>query len=359
MDFKFFCPYCGQHIEASTDNIGSRGTCPTCSQPFTVPEPPTSSSSSPPPAMAAVPTIPSDFSDTEIANIAKWQKAIIWLVIASFIAFFIPQAFWITGIISLVFIYLLARALRSNVAWLYAVLGLIPLVGLIVLLVINNKATQTLKRRGIRVGLMGAKRSDIPTTNAAEAVFSRPVTKRSFKPAVMVALILVGIVVLWIILTNFGSSSHQSTSQASSSNQQHESPEQILAKQLAQGLNENKQKIFDAFHPVGKATSVTVHEVSINWKNGHPVNSWDDMQQFTVRYTLYWTSPLHDDGFTKITSTFDNETKRYISSQILATNGSTNEDAGNLLGTVLGGVLQYEAQKAGSEQAVQNYLNNQ
>jgi hypothetical protein len=39
------------------------------------------------------------------------------------------------------------------------VLALIPLVGLIVLLIVNGKATKILREHGVRVGLMGAKLS--------------------------------------------------------------------------------------------------------------------------------------------------------------------------------------------------------
>jgi hypothetical protein len=42
------------------------------------------------------------------------------------------------------------------------ILTLIPCVGLIVLLIINSKATGILKKNGVRVGLLGAKMSDLP-----------------------------------------------------------------------------------------------------------------------------------------------------------------------------------------------------
>jgi len=37
MEFKFYCPKCGQHIAASTDQIGTRAMCPTCTLQFNVP----------------------------------------------------------------------------------------------------------------------------------------------------------------------------------------------------------------------------------------------------------------------------------------------------------------------------------
>ena len=42
MHFKFFCPHCGQHVQASSDDVGSHVACPTCAQAFTVPAPPKS-----------------------------------------------------------------------------------------------------------------------------------------------------------------------------------------------------------------------------------------------------------------------------------------------------------------------------
>jgi len=118
-----------------------------------------------------------EYSDAEIRVIASNQKAIMWLILGSFVAFFIPYAPIITGILSLIFVYQLARAVRSSFAWVYAVLALIPFVGLIALLIINSQATQTLKRRGIRVGLMGADQSDLANLNSREplikALFSK------------------------------------------------------------------------------------------------------------------------------------------------------------------------------------------
>ena len=114
-----------------------------------------------------------NYTDTEVLVIAKRQKAIIWLILLSIPAYsasivipFIPIIF---TIISLVFIYQLAAALKESAPWLYVILGLIPCVSLIALLVINARATSALKARGIGVGLMGARKDDLDrlTTNAA------------------------------------------------------------------------------------------------------------------------------------------------------------------------------------------------
>ena len=61
-----------------------------------------------------------------------------------------------------VFVFLLAtKVYGTGLGVLLAILTLIPWVGLIVLLIINAKATGVLKRHGIRVGLLGAYMSDI------------------------------------------------------------------------------------------------------------------------------------------------------------------------------------------------------
>ncbi len=62
------------------------------------------------------------------------------------------------GIVAMVFVFLLATKIYSTgMGVLLGVLTLIPLIGLIPLLVVNGKATTTLKQNGINVGLFGAK----------------------------------------------------------------------------------------------------------------------------------------------------------------------------------------------------------
>jgi hypothetical protein len=96
----------------------------------------------------------------DLMEVAKRQKSIIWMILISFAAMFIPYATVVTGIIQVYFIYKLAAALRSSAAWVYIILAFIPLVGLIALLVINSKATKKLQENGVKVGLMGARMAD-------------------------------------------------------------------------------------------------------------------------------------------------------------------------------------------------------
>ena len=62
-----------------------------------------------------------------------------------------------------VFVFMLSLALYNTATGvILGILTLIPLVGLIVLLIINGKATKVLRDHGIQVGLMGAKTNQIP-----------------------------------------------------------------------------------------------------------------------------------------------------------------------------------------------------
>ena len=62
-----------------------------------------------------------------------------------------------------VFVFMLSLAIYSTaVGILLGILTLIPLLGLLVLLMVNGKATTLLRQHGIRVGLMGADPSQIP-----------------------------------------------------------------------------------------------------------------------------------------------------------------------------------------------------
>jgi hypothetical protein len=84
------------------------------------------------------------------------------LVIAQFfvppaLGLFLALAGFAVSITAAVFVFMLALSLYgTGVGIVLGILTLVPLVGLIVLLVINGKATTVLRHHGIRVGLMGA-----------------------------------------------------------------------------------------------------------------------------------------------------------------------------------------------------------
>lgn len=274
-------------------------------------------------------------SDAEITNVAKWQKAILWLILVSFVGLFFPPLLFITGIGSLICIYNLAAALKLPAPWLYAVLGLIPYIGLVALFVINNKATAALKQRGIKVGLMGAKLSEVSGRSSTQvpSASSFPISK----------VLGYGACFLFAIIALPAMCSNSNSGTSASSTAPSQRIEDLIAAQIQAAVTANKQQIFDRIHPIGEAQSVKVHDVTItSWKHGQATNTPDDILQFTVRYTLYWKGPITTDGYTKITETFDTETGRYINSQILATNGSTNQEVGEAIG-YFGGALLLEA----------------
>jgi hypothetical protein len=113
-------------------------------------------------------------SRDKLRSIAGYQKGIIFCILgylALYAAVFaVPPdlKLWVAlaiipvGIAATVFVFLLATTVYSTgTGVLYAILTLIPCIGLIMLLVINGKATTILKENGIRVGLLGANSSDL------------------------------------------------------------------------------------------------------------------------------------------------------------------------------------------------------
>lgn len=66
------------------------------------------------------------------------------------------------GIAATVFVFLLAtKVYTTGVGVILGILTLIPCIGLIVLLIINGKATSVLKENGVHVGFLGANLSNI------------------------------------------------------------------------------------------------------------------------------------------------------------------------------------------------------
>ena len=117
-----------------------------------------------------------------------------------------------------------------------------------------------------------------------------------------------------------------------------------IMKQVQQLFSANKQELFKLIHPIGTAKSVVVHDVGIHWKQGRPTNNEKDVEDFTVRFTIYWEGPIVKDGYTKATQTFDEEVGRWTGGSILSTNGTTTADVfylgGYLGGEILGRMLE-------------------
>jgi hypothetical protein len=118
----------------------------------------------------------------DVRRVAVAQKGILvclllqFLVIgASFAANFgvlpIPEvarlglsiASLVVGVAQIVFVFMLAMRVYSTVAGIFlGLLAFIPCLGLLILLIVNGRATTILTANGYKVGLMGADLAEIP-----------------------------------------------------------------------------------------------------------------------------------------------------------------------------------------------------
>lgn len=110
----------------------------------------------------------------DLRSVALYQKGILICVLVYLLAmifqFALPEeirplvglAVLLVGLVGTVFVFLLAIKVYSVAAGvLLGLLAIVPCVGLIVLLIVNGKATSILRQNDIRVGFMGAKLSEI------------------------------------------------------------------------------------------------------------------------------------------------------------------------------------------------------
>lgn len=115
----------------------------------------------------------------DLIKLAKAQKWVLWAVFANITT--LLMVLFLQGLLSnpnattnsvlmlfnilrlsialgvAIAIWNLGRALRIKLAWLFAILSFLPLVGLVVLLVLNSRATTVLKMAGYKIGFLGAK----------------------------------------------------------------------------------------------------------------------------------------------------------------------------------------------------------
>lgn len=120
--------------------------------------------------MATKPTISRD----DLTTIAKYQKGLLLCILAQLaligvtmavpaeLRFFASIAFYASGVLSAILVLALAIKLYNAVAGvILGLLTMVPCLGLVVLLIINSRATATLQANGISVGLLGARMSDL------------------------------------------------------------------------------------------------------------------------------------------------------------------------------------------------------
>lgn len=117
-----------------------------------------------------------------LREIASRQRAIMLcilvyfgLVVASFmappeVAIVIGLGMIAVSITAAVFIFMLALSLYNTTTGVILGIGtLIPLVGLVILLVVNGKATGVLRKHGVKVGLLGASPAQVPDVAVPKA----------------------------------------------------------------------------------------------------------------------------------------------------------------------------------------------
>jgi len=109
-------------------------------------------------------------SQASLQKVARYQKVILLCILIYFTAlvgqFALPPDLrpWLglgvlgLGVVNATFVILLALQLYDTVSGLLlGILCLIPILGLIILMIVNSKATDILQKNGIPVGLLGAK----------------------------------------------------------------------------------------------------------------------------------------------------------------------------------------------------------
>ena len=107
----------------------------------------------------------STYSESEIFDLAKRQKAIIWLIaiflaadLSSLVVIESPFLSVIRLLLLLtraILMYQFAARLKEASPWIYAVVGIIPYLGLFGLGFLNSRAVALLRSAGLSVGIMG------------------------------------------------------------------------------------------------------------------------------------------------------------------------------------------------------------
>ena len=101
----------------------------------------------------------------EILQLAKAQKGVLWCVLINIILYPVPFILLLLVPILLpaqmFFIYKLARGLDSSAPILWCLGVIVPLLNLLLLLMLSQRATRRIQDAGFKVGLMGAKLVEI------------------------------------------------------------------------------------------------------------------------------------------------------------------------------------------------------
>ncbi len=126
-------------------------------------QPPTHRNRHPKPVTAGRPRP----DNATLLRIAKYQKAFIWLFLAAIPGLIFdacrdrPFAIIIIGGAITACMYPMAKALSEKWPWLYPLLALFPLGGLIAFFILLDRAGKTLSAAGIHAGYLGVSKSDM------------------------------------------------------------------------------------------------------------------------------------------------------------------------------------------------------
>jgi hypothetical protein len=127
-------------------------------------------------------------SPSDLRTVAISQKAVIFCILGNLATiplrialeqmpattalpgFLILLAFYLAvGITATVFVFMMAvRVYGTGAGVALGILTLVPCVGLITLVIINQKATGVLQQHGIRVGFLGANMGDLPPSRRGD-----------------------------------------------------------------------------------------------------------------------------------------------------------------------------------------------
>jgi sugar phosphate permease len=113
------------------------------------------------------------FSRLELQKIAKYHKLLLWSILAAIAAnlsrFYLGDhpigllVYFGAAAFQIFTLYKLGKSLQLSIVWIILfILGLfVPLLGLLILLLMHDKAMKAMKAAGVKVGFMGADSSSI------------------------------------------------------------------------------------------------------------------------------------------------------------------------------------------------------
>lgn len=103
-----------------------------------------------------------EYTLDETIAAAKAQKGILWCILGNVagVLFYWPILVAVLPF-QIYFVYKLAISLRMVAPLVWCIAMFIPLVSLLLLLVLSQRATKAIRQKGVKVGLMGARIADL------------------------------------------------------------------------------------------------------------------------------------------------------------------------------------------------------